>query len=293
MSSHPSVPVSPTNPFEAAYQSVRARADALDESALDHFNADVPHASGVVLARLPALLTLRPEFVQLYDFDLAHHDELGTLTMALAYSHGRCVAMQTRPEDFSEAVAESITLRTILRRDAQNQCDRGLLPATALAQLDGSTSYRGTASDLLALYILFQSNAAALRGHTGITPLELERASELAHQLLLATGQSEDPNAPGISELSKDRQRFFTLFNRAYNEVRRAVNYLRWNHDDADQFAPSLFARRASGTAHQPGADKPATAAAPAASPAAQSALAALTGPNPDHSVPQNDPFKR
>lgn len=39
-------------------------------------------------------------------------------------------------------------------------------------------------------------------------------------------------------------QRVFTLFFRTYDEVRRAVCYLRWNEGDANRIAPSLYVRR-------------------------------------------------
>ncbi len=40
------------------------------------------------------------------------------------------------------------------------------------------------------------------------------------------------------------RARAFTLFSRAYDQVRRAVNVLRWDEGDADSIAPSLYAGR-------------------------------------------------
>jgi hypothetical protein len=46
----------------------------------------------------------------------------------------------------------------------------------------------------------------------------------------------------GIAENMRDRT--FTLFMQAYGQVRRAVQYLRWQHQDANQYAPSLYRRR-------------------------------------------------
>jgi hypothetical protein len=49
------------------------------------------------------------------------------------------------------------------------------------------------------------------------------------------------------------RQRAFTLFATTYDEVRRAVSYLRWHDGDGDDIAPSLFACRGGpGTATDP-----------------------------------------
>jgi hypothetical protein len=41
------------------------------------------------------------------------------------------------------------------------------------------------------------------------------------------------------------RQRLFTLFVTAWDQVRRALGFLRWNEDDVDDIAPSLYAGRA------------------------------------------------
>ena len=47
------------------------------------------------------------------------------------------------------------------------------------------------------------------------------------------------------------RQRAFTLLVRSYDEIRRAVVFVRWAEADADAFAPSLYTKsrklRASG----------------------------------------------
>jgi hypothetical protein len=37
------------------------------------------------------------------------------------------------------------------------------------------------------------------------------------------------------------RQRAFTLFARAHDEVRRVVTYLRWHEDDASVLFPTVF----------------------------------------------------
>jgi hypothetical protein len=40
------------------------------------------------------------------------------------------------------------------------------------------------------------------------------------------------------------RDRAFTLFVQAYGQARRAVQYLRWQYNDAEKYAPSLYRRR-------------------------------------------------
>ena len=75
---------------------------------------------------------------------------------------------------------------------------------------------------------------------------------------------------PGVkiadgSTPTERRARAFTLFFNAYDQCRRAVGYLRWNEDDADQVAPTLF----TGRARRASSAEPAPAESPAATPAA------------------------
>ncbi|HEX4334524.1 MAG TPA: hypothetical protein VH062_01350 [Polyangiaceae bacterium] len=50
-----------------------------------------------------------------------------------------------------------------------------------------------------------------------------------------------------VAASSDLRTRAFTLFVNAYDQVRRAVSYLRWDDDDAGTVAPSLYVRRGNG----------------------------------------------
>lgn len=47
-----------------------------------------------------------------------------------------------------------------------------------------------------------------------------------------------------IAEVSRIRQQELTLLVQSYEEVRRAVVYLRWHEADADTITPSLYAGR-------------------------------------------------
>jgi hypothetical protein len=73
---------------------------------------------------------------------------------------------------------------------------------------------------------------------------ELDQAESIGEQLVNAVGTREQ--APAVAaEVTQQRQRMFTLFLNSYDQVRRAVTYLRWNEGDIDTVAPSLYAGRA------------------------------------------------
>ncbi|HEX5657994.1 MAG TPA: hypothetical protein VFX59_12400 [Polyangiales bacterium] len=98
--------------------------------------------------------------------------------------------------------------------------------------------------DLSLLTDAVQRRWAELKGKTAIQLEELLQAEALATSILRAVGEKEQ--APAVAaEATAKRARAFTLFVTAYDEVRRAVTYLRWEDGDADAIAPSLYQARA------------------------------------------------
>ena len=103
---------------------------------------------------------------------------------------------------------------------------------------------------------------------TAVTIAEVERASTLGPELLVALGEQKvAAPTPG----ARLRERAFALLYAAYDECGRAASYLRWHEGDADAFAPSLFARarkRDPGSSSGDATTPPAVAPPPAAPPA-------------------------
>jgi hypothetical protein len=62
-------------------------------------------------------------------------------------------------------------------------------------------------------------------------------------ELMAAVGAREETSG-SVAQAQAQRQRNFTLFSRSYTQVRRAIGFLRWEHEDVDQICPSLFAGR-------------------------------------------------
>jgi len=69
---------------------------------------------------------------------------------------------------------------------------------------------------------------------------QVHEAALLGPSLLVAL--AEEP-LPKSSDASDTRQRAFSLLVTAYDEVRRAVTFVRWAENDVDAFAPSLYAK--------------------------------------------------
>lgn len=80
------------------------------------------------------------------------------------------------------------------------------------------------------------------RGQTGANARRLDNADLIGEQLGNAVGTRDQSSGP--ADAIQIRQRLFTLFVTAWDQVRPALNFLRWN-DDVEDIAPSLYASRA------------------------------------------------
>jgi hypothetical protein len=66
--------------------------------------------------------------------------------------------------------------------------------------------------------------------------------SRFADRLISAVG--DRAQTPTQIDAADRRQRAFSLFVKAYDQARRAIQYVRWQQGDADSIAPSLYSGR-------------------------------------------------
>lgn len=145
---------------------------------------------------------------------------------------------------------------------------RGIVDGERLKQLKGAVGFRNLATDLVSLGALVRENWTAIGGKTALSLADLDKAEVLGDRILTAVGLREQGPAV-VAEAADIRQRAFSLFASAYDEARRAVNFLRWNEDDADTIAPSLYGGRSRRKAADP---------VPAPAPAGGTSAGAGTG---------------
>jgi len=227
-----------------AFDRVYAELRALPDAALSKINLDVPTAVGTVLGALPKIRVFRASIAeQLPKYDLARFDRLEDYALALAYAHGAYLAAGQQPRSLEELGAEALVTRDVMLADATAQSARGFVDRALIAELRSGTGYRDTAFDLVALVSLYRSNWSKVQGKTGISLAELEMAEILADRLMTAVGLREQA-PPTRLAATEDRIRAFTLFLGTYEHVRRALQYIRFEEQDADAIAPSLYAGR-------------------------------------------------
>jgi len=134
--------------------------------------------------------------------------------------------------------------------DAKILVQRGLIPAMRLSKLKGPNGSRNTACDLLTLAALLRDSWPNIANRTATRMTDLERAEILGDGLISAIALRDQSTAKAV-ESADQRQRAYTLFVSAYDELRRAVVFLRWYEGDADVIAPSLYAKRKARRAKQ------------------------------------------
>lgn len=202
---------------------------------------------------MPEIRACRQSLVdQLPKFDIQQFDRLETFTLALGHAQ-TVYQTATEPPASLIALSDNATkMREVLLADVMTLVKRGLIEAAVLDDLKGTNGYKNLAFDLFALANIFRNNWAKISDRTSVETSELDQAEMLADQLITAVGEREQ--SPAIAALAvRDRQGAFTLFVRAYDEVRTAIMYLRRQQGDADKIAPSLYAGRATPKRkHQP-----------------------------------------
>jgi len=240
--------------FEAAYDRLLPEIDALPASALVVINIDVPSAVTSAIGAWREISTLRSELAaKLKDFDLAQFDKLEAYALATGHAHALYMAASA-PAGLTQLSEEVAKVRELLLSDAVALAKRGVFDGQKLKELKGPPGYKNIAFDLLALVAMFREKWSVLDGKTLIQPAELKAAQLLADRLISAVGEREQTPVQAV-DAAERRQRAFSLFVNAYDQARRAIQYVRWAEGDVDSIAPSLYSGRGNSNVRRRGAE--------------------------------------
>jgi len=254
-----------------ALEKVRPRLATVDPTELIPINVNPVDAATTVCGALPAILNFRSSIrTHLNTFELDHLDGLEPLAMALIQSHSLFVGAKAPPTELTNVLSEITPLRERFLTDVNGLKTRGCLNVCNLTSLRGSPGHRRIATDVLTLTNILRNNWEGVSSKCGVTEAELNRAEFLADRLFrLVSRRAQAPAR--LAEAALERQKIYTLLVHSYGQVRKAVSYLRWEHEDAEKFAPSFFKSRkagkrkkASAVARPSAGHETATTAAPA-----------------------------
>jgi len=255
--------------FEEAYKRRLEEIQAVPDDELVATNLDIPGVVATVLGTLPEVRSLRAEMARVPQLDQELVDALEDYARATGEAAARYGTATAPRVDIIALNEAAVKQREQLRTDALALASRGLVDRARLGSFNGLLGYKNVAFELIEYATILRDSWSAINGKTPLTLEEIHDAKELGMQLLEAAGLREQ--APIVAaEAAKIRQQAFTLLSKAYDEVRRAVGFLRWREDDADSIAPSLYAGH--------GGRKRTDAQAPTASTAPTGASTPATG---------------
>jgi len=230
--------------YRAAFQQIEAQLPSVEVKDLLAINIDVTTAVTTATGALPEIMALRESASKVGGgFEIKNFDLLETYALAMMHVQGEYVAASMPPEALLALNEQGVALRDVLHSDATALAKRGLMNGSRLGTFKTGPGYKILAEDLVGLSSLLRHSWDSISSKTAITVAELDQAEEISRKLVAAVGAREQ--APAIlAEVAVQRQRVFTLFVQAYDQVRRAISMLRWNEGDLETIAPSLYSGR-------------------------------------------------
>jgi hypothetical protein len=230
--------------FEKHYAELLPEFKALSPDKVDIVNLDITATVATILGAYPEIIGKAEELrSEVPNFDVEKMKRLDAYAMALSHAHTLYLVAAKPPDELEPLIQEGTALREVLFSDAAALVKRGLMNGARLAELLGPIGYKNLASDLQVLAAVFRDHFPQIEGKCATSRAEVSRADEISAEVLRAVGLKEQGTAL-IAATSDIRSRAFTVVTELYDQTRRALLYLRWNEDDADTIAPSLYSGR-------------------------------------------------
>lgn len=228
---------------EQSFQRTKPLAMALSVNELVAINVDMPATLLTAIAALPRIAPFMEVAKSLPNYDYSQFHSLREFTLALHSVQAKHTHAQTPPPELPIMLAEATRRRDIILADCGALIARGYMNAASVSEYKGLGGYKNVAFDLTGLVELMTETWPKIEGKVLFTREELEDNRLFALKFVESVAY-RDKNASKVTELGDLRQRIFTLFFRAYDQVRRAIIFLRWDMEDADSIVPSLYAGR-------------------------------------------------
>jgi hypothetical protein len=238
----PAITVPPTAPTTDVLASFRAEIEAMNNNDVLTPRVDVAAAALTAIGAMPEIEAQRDAVIAVFGEAGARTiDRLPSIAQATMLAHAAHGAIAER--DLEPMAQDLMEVRTRLFIAGSALIERGLADKRALYGLTGGQSYLGRVTDTMILAAWFETHASTLDTHSKVTPDEIVHARQMAEEFGRAYSKRDQARS-GTSKTGRDRERTFTLFFRTYERVRQMLSYVRWDEDDVDQIAPSLFAGR-------------------------------------------------
>jgi hypothetical protein len=141
---------------------------------------------------------------------------------------------------------EASQLRKQLRHDAENLGLHGLLDIRGVRRLRLRMGHRNVGYDLLALVNVLIAAWPNIAGSSALNRQQLAHAERTAESLLMLSATKSETRKWRV-RADDERRRAFTLLFRAYDRLRRALAFIRWDEGDLAALAPALHTTKGAG----------------------------------------------
>lgn len=247
---------------EKAYERVKAELEALPVDELSPVNLDIVSATSIALGVADRIGAHRERMSKLPEFDIRSVDNLIDYAKATWYVYVNNLPAP-EPSDAAQLMSETAALRSKMLMWAVPLVGAGKFDEGAVAKIREGSGNKDTPSDLVALVGLYRSKWDEVKSMCGITEDDLNRGAQIGPAAFALVSRREFQES-GMSDGTLRVRRAWTLLDRAYNQCRRALGFLRFDDGDADTLAPSL--RRNTGRP-SPSPEQPHPPAPPAPTP--------------------------
>lgn len=234
------MPSETTLHFRAAYDLHLTDMRALAQDDVKRVNLDIPTAGQTVLGVVSQLEPYRGALLALPGVSPKAVDQLESLTRAMVHAHTAWTFASAPVFPIAELIEKGNELRTKLLPAANYYAAYGHIGAGAVKEIKGGVSHRDLAMDLLGLATLLRTAVANADGKALVTVEQIDAVERIGEEIMAALGERQQTNV-SATEASQLRDRAFTLFINAYNQVQRGITFVRWDADDAEQLTPSLY----------------------------------------------------
>lgn len=234
--------------FERLEPEIRARAEQAD---LTLPRIDPNRASALALGSAARLAPFREQIeATCKATDVRLLDGLRDMALAAWYASLLPDEGPDMPRRVPALIEEARPLREKLLRAAELLAQFGMMPEARTERIRSGLGHHDLAADLVQLARLFDEAWPEVEQRSPVTREMVDRACGLGADLQAALG-TEDA-ARQRNPVGQLRAAALSLLLERYEELRRAISYLRWHEGDADEIAPSLYTARRRPRASRP-----------------------------------------
>lgn len=243
------------DPFASAYAAIGAEVAAVAPEKARGYSLDAVYAASVAQTAVARCAKVNAALWALPGHDAPPVQMIGTYALALLYTHAQVLAGSAPTDALAKQCNEAAGYIDRFGAVTQMFVAYGALDPKVLepVRTQRKRSYREAINALLAYAVVIEQLREKFGDKMMVSVEEVAKVRELAAAMLGSLGARV--NAKGTREhWIEQRARVAALLVRAYTELRRCVEFVRFHEGDAGEYVPSLYVSGSRGTTAAEGA---------------------------------------